>query len=356
MRAEAWIHRLADLLGASPEEARAWLQARIEGLQAELRRTGQAHWPGLGWFRRTSEGALLFEPDPDLAQAVNDKYAGLEPLLVSESWELPDTIGEADSGEADSEEGSPTSPEWKQAQIYSEGLQQQGEVDFPREEAEETYTPIAWGGLSVEGPDRQGSAWSERPRYEPPPARLRMRNPAQISPRSPKGIPVWWLLGLGLLLAAVGTWWYFRGQHPGAPQAGPNVPPSVAEAPRALDLFSADTVRTDTLASVMAPSSAEPFRSERAVPDWLRRPVQAGAGGFTIVLASWPTEQEAQADRERLLRSGVEATILPAQTPIGRRFRLVIGQFPTRREAETRRRELIDRLGRSDAWIWRLVR
>lgn len=73
---------IARHLGADPLETERVLDALVRDIRHDVARDGHAAVPGLGTFR-FFDGTIVFEPDEALALAVNHKYAGLEPLLVS---------------------------------------------------------------------------------------------------------------------------------------------------------------------------------------------------------------------------------------------------------------------------------
>jgi hypothetical protein len=365
---ERWIAHLADLLGADVSEARAWLQARLNALKGELEEAGQAIWPGVGRFFRLPDGRIGFEPEEELARAVNERYEGLVPILAPDSWEEPEEEGELEEeGEAEEvvvkEKEAPTeetgvenssgpeeqSPGWGQNVVEPE------EPPQPVLPAEEEYTPISWEPTpSPEPPFRP----KPRPAEPRPPSAL--VNPERIRSRPRSAVPMLWLLGVLFVAGVAAVVWYFRREYYGlGPELASSPVPSQPQ--RAMELFSPDTTAQtsgpDTLqVTAEAPAVPAPVPAPASGPAWWRQPVNPDQEGWTLVLASWPTEPEARADQEQLRTYGVEATVVPAQTPIGRRFRLVVGQFPSRQEAEAQREELARRLGRPDVWVLRLTR
>ncbi|MEO1076443.1 MAG: hypothetical protein AAFX41_10850, partial [Bacteroidota bacterium] len=79
-----FLARFAEPLGISSAEARPVLTRLIESIHRLVEEYGGVSVPGLGTFRRDGD-LLAFEPAPDLADAVNHRYAGLDPLVPRSS-------------------------------------------------------------------------------------------------------------------------------------------------------------------------------------------------------------------------------------------------------------------------------
>ncbi len=79
--ATSLIDQLARRLDLEPDEARDALSHLIAQVKEQLDAQGNASVPGLGRFHTGPDG-LTFEPDPALAIAVNQRYAGLKPVTV----------------------------------------------------------------------------------------------------------------------------------------------------------------------------------------------------------------------------------------------------------------------------------
>lgn len=78
------VDRIAERLQTDVVSVSAGLQELLEALHRELQQHGKAHLAGLGEFRLT-EGKLVFEPDAELADDVNFRYSGLEPVVIAGS-------------------------------------------------------------------------------------------------------------------------------------------------------------------------------------------------------------------------------------------------------------------------------
>ena len=77
----SFLDRLAQRLDAAPDEAERALEAFAEGLHKRVAQKKDVRLPGLGRFYRR-DGALAFEPDEALALAANQRFAGLADLTV----------------------------------------------------------------------------------------------------------------------------------------------------------------------------------------------------------------------------------------------------------------------------------
>ncbi|MEM8558399.1 MAG: hypothetical protein AAGG50_11305, partial [Bacteroidota bacterium] len=73
------LARFAEPLGLAPAEARPVLARLVASIHRTIETQGGVFVPGVGTFRRQGD-ALTFEATPDLADAVNHRYAGLAPL------------------------------------------------------------------------------------------------------------------------------------------------------------------------------------------------------------------------------------------------------------------------------------
>lgn len=76
-----FLRQIAQQLGTSEAEADAMLEMFVGYLEDELNRTGAAVIPGIGTFTREN-GQTEFMADSELAQAVNFRNSGLEPVEV----------------------------------------------------------------------------------------------------------------------------------------------------------------------------------------------------------------------------------------------------------------------------------
>ncbi|MEM8598857.1 MAG: SPOR domain-containing protein [Bacteroidota bacterium] len=74
------IARFAEPLGLSAGEARPVLARLVESIHRLVQERGGVFVPGLGTFRQDGSG-IAFEPAADLADSVNHRYVGLDPLV-----------------------------------------------------------------------------------------------------------------------------------------------------------------------------------------------------------------------------------------------------------------------------------
>jgi cell division protein FtsN len=79
-------------------------------------------------------------------------------------------------------------------------------------------------------------------------------------------------------------------------------------------------------------------------------PAKAAAGGFRVQVLSVSSKAEADAEAARLSRSGLAARVEPGSGPRGTVYRVRVGPFSTREEAEQASRRLSSQ-GRRDTWI-----
>jgi cell division septation protein DedD len=93
-----------------------------------------------------------------------------------------------------------------------------------------------------------------------------------------------------------------------------------------------------------APRSAP----QRTIPP--RGAPPAPAGGFRIQVLSVSSRADAEAEAAKLTRSGLPARVEPGNGPRGTVYRVRVGPFATREEAEQANRRLSSQ-GRRDAWI-----
>ncbi len=80
---------IARRLGTDPEATEEALHAVLDRVRQQVGLYGYARLAGIGTFRQ-HEGGLTFEADPVLAEAVNHRFAGLEPLQVASPSAPPD--------------------------------------------------------------------------------------------------------------------------------------------------------------------------------------------------------------------------------------------------------------------------
>lgn len=81
---------LARRLGTDPETTAEARRAVVDRIRQQVGLYGYARLAGVGTFRQ-HQGRLTFEPDRSLADAVNHRFAGLEPVYVDEPAAQADT-------------------------------------------------------------------------------------------------------------------------------------------------------------------------------------------------------------------------------------------------------------------------
>jgi DedD protein len=116
------------------------------------------------------------------------------------------------------------------------------------------------------------------------------------------------------------------------------------------------------VASAGGPASAPPAKvhvfedGEAGAPPPPRAAVAATprprppAGGFRVQVLSVSSRADAEGEAARLTRSGLPASVEPGTGPRGTVYRVRVGPFSTRQEAEEASRRLSSQ-GRRDTWI-----
>ena len=198
------INQLAERLGCPPEAAEAALRQYIARLQEQLAQEGRASLPGLGHLVRSEEG-LRFEPDASLAQAVNHRFAGLEPVVVE-----PPSAQAYRKTEVVPPEGEETeaSKELETAEEVSTSPFYEVEPETPRvevppptespEEVEEAASAVEEAPTTPPPepepePEPEASAESAEPTPPSPEPSLRPPRPPRfrVEEERRRGLPVW---------------------------------------------------------------------------------------------------------------------------------------------------------------------
>lgn len=142
------VTEIAWRLGTNPTETGHAYEAVVGFLREQLARDGQARVAGLGTFRLGGEN-LSFQPDTALAEAVNLKFTGLEPVSVATA---PPPRFEPEHT------GAPV-PERPFAGADFEGDQPEEDTEPSLPEASATSTSAPWPGSEIE----EASASSDEP-------------------------------------------------------------------------------------------------------------------------------------------------------------------------------------------------
>jgi DedD protein len=120
-----------------------------------------------------------------------------------------------------------------------------------------------------------------------------------------------------------------------APSAGGPVP----AAPRAVHVFEDGEGATAPTTSAPARGATTPHR-------------EAPSGGFRVQVLSVSSRPDAEAEAAKLSRQGLPARVEPGAGPRGTVYRVRVGPYATREEAEGASRRLSSQ-GRRDTWIVR---
>ncbi len=347
------IRRLQEQLQISRDEAENTLSGFVHHIRDGLSTDGRVDVPHFGTF--THDGyTISFEPDEPLLEAVNERYAGLEPetLHTSPPEEEPSEETGAEPPPPDEE----TSTEETVASLFQRA-QEADESDQDDDEPSPEYGDRPSGR---DEDDRSGASLaaaaiassdagtpSDTPESEPPPP---ANGPPEKRRRSrlPMALLVLLLLGAGAWL----TWEFTQGNmdtrradNPGA-DIMPTTPGMNPEG---------DTTETESAAdtSQTAPEDQEPPVSD---PAEQQEPpaINPAEGGYSLVVLSTPDEATAQQIARdyasQLSESGIPAGILDADVDGANWYRVGVGQFSSISEAQDALSELAGEIP-ADAWI-----
>lgn len=316
---------LADALDLSADEAKQALQSFLDDVTARVHAGESVTIGGVGTFSRQDD-TVRFTPDPALAEAVNYRNADLEPLTIVEPSEPPPGPPEAPADE-------PMEP----ADAWPDADDAAGE---PTDEPVDVVPD-----LSDEWTEDVTDEDDEIPAAEEPPAPA--SSPAAAAPNegASRGQVIGLVASIALLLLAVGyvlmTQNVFTGSDPRPATESPPDTMMAAAAP-------ADTAGQDTAASPPPPAPDQPSPPPAEPPS-----IDRATGGWTIVVASRTRPREAQnvleTYRQRFRGDAVPVDILTGETNGQLRYRVAVGQYPSRPAALTARQQLEDRLP-TDAW------
>jgi hypothetical protein len=177
---------LAERLDVSIEEARGIVDEMVAELRQEVRSSGSVEWPGLGTFL-LREDRIDFEPTESVADAVNLRYSGLEPIVVDAgadvpSWrknelirpdsgapEAPEASDETATGAVVTDEPPHETPELDEVEVAdAEVTEEAAQENSPSEALEEQALPAEeereW--LQREGVDEHPLGGFEETKYE----------------------------------------------------------------------------------------------------------------------------------------------------------------------------------------------
>ena len=377
------MQQLSRRLGIPPEQAQEALSRYVSALQQRIEEQGSAVVPGLGTFRRF-RGSVAFEPSDALALAVNHKYAGLEEVVIESagggSPTPPAAAPEPPAAAEDAPQAGP--PAFEEPTPAAEPLRPEA-LTAETEPLPEAALPPVYAAPLPEAEDEappsepEVSAWEEHPvfaidefgappsaeaappdTYAPPAAvyatpadadappplaaapdedadRLHQewvaRAHRHVRPEQPArrfSTPV--MVASLLLIAALAALLYTY-LRPGDPLP----PPATINAPVASAL---DPAAEDTTAEVgqVAAAETEPVQepdNTAAEPPAPAVAAQTPATGYAIVAGSSVDRPLAEGDVARYKKAGMPAWLLQSQVNGRTRYRIMVGQYPTRGEA-----------------------
>lgn len=134
---------IAQRLGVDDDELQPVLETVVQRIRQQVAHYGYARLAGLGTFRGR-DGALLFEPDPALAEAVNLRFAGLEPVPLQSS-PVNDDPSRSDAEQVVAPEaGDPTTLPEEQplSALADENEKETGWQDFDEAERNHPLGPL----------------------------------------------------------------------------------------------------------------------------------------------------------------------------------------------------------------------
>ncbi len=340
------LDRLAQHLDASPGEVRQALRALREALHDEAARSGEAPLAALGTFRRAGD-ALRSERSEALAEAVNERFAGLETLRLP----APETVSPAFSKSevvaasgAEAEAASEMRPEEPVERESADGAAR----SWLSERLAAYPAPLA--PVFVRESAFVGATLAPRGEAAPP-----IAAPASATAAGAEGVEdersalLPWLIAAALVLAVgIGLWSYLS--RPGAPPpedppatqediaaATPEEPAPRSEQPAPADTMDAAPAPADTAAAPAPAGDAEGNAEDDAEggaedePDETATPWPPGT--WTIVVASEPSRTRAEIRlntyRDRFAGVDHPVGILDAGLDAGTRYRVVVGRFAT---------------------------
>ncbi len=341
---EALINRLAERLGCSPEAAATALCQFVEQLHQQLEQEGEAAVAGLGRFIRTEQG-LQFEPDTSLAQAVNHRFAGLEPVTVeppaTQPYRKTEVVPPEEepaekaspfyevTGEQETQETEPASPE-----AITQETEPATEEHHPEPASEPE--PVIDTPQSAPQPD-------EPPLRPPRPPRIRVEEDRR------RGLPVWIPAALLIVVFGVVAVWLLFFSQPSPREAVPPAPvrAETEESPAPETTTAAAPAVTDT---VSATTAAPPAETSAPVPPPPTNNYALIVGSVTSQRAA---EQLAARFRRTLSAQGLPVTIVTVTSNGITRYRVAVGRYSSPEEALAAKRQLGEVLP-PDAWVLRL--
>lgn len=416
--ADTVVEQVAERLDIPTSEARLVLNALSKLIHQQAEQEGRVRVPGIGIFeQKAGDEALRFTPDAALERVVNHRYAGMAPAAsappaadassseAEHTGTVPPIAVEAsEEKEAQAADPGATSAE----ETPAEGTR---EADAPGEDAAKEATsergvvqssqttPAIVAASSPGGSDPDGEEETAPPaperdgpddRHEPEgtddadaptdgaaaevtpssdaPDESRDGGDGAAEPvteqAAPNRTPALIGLLLALLLAAGAAWWLLT-DEPADPPGASDVAVMEPEPADETDQPAPDPA-TDPEAADETSDAADVPDEERALTDGVSPDdLPAGAdaidptlGGFALVVASVPSEEDAEAIeadyRDAVADDPLPTALLVLQSGDTTRYRVGIGQFATQDEALAVRDARSDVLP-GDAWVLRLT-
>ena len=410
--------KLADHLNLSEEEADRQLTDFVAQIKEQLDTQGQAVIPGLGTFRASDKGLVFEPDDAlaravnhrfvglepvqvDVAQEVpdygknelfpSDEPNGKEPAMPSEPApaeaddappalppDAPLTAAEEPSSpvpeeereeavppdEAEDEHAEPDAdapPQQEAAPDHPAGEDQPGEAAAddaaaahaaelaaqasPSEEAGEEASPPSSDAEDSASPEDSRPTVNEAASGGTP--RRPSRQPD--TDRTRKTAWLWIVVLLVLILGAGGLWYVFR---PAPQTESLSSPPPVTQEEQ--PATSPSEGGTEAAPAPTPPSPDETAGSANSPASGAPDALDPSAGGWTIVLASATSREEAEATlrryAERLRGEDLAFGIMESEVEGTTRFRVGAGQFTSTEEARATMSRLADALPEG-AWL-----
>lgn len=328
---EPLIHQLAERLGCSPEAAEAALRQLVSQVHHQLKQVGQATLPGLGRLIRSAEG-LRFEADASLSQAVNHRFAGLEPVTVeppsAQTYRKTELVPPEESTEGAKAEEAPAVPPFYEATPpEKQPPSREPETSIKAESESEQFA-------TAEPEEPASPVSSERSLKAPRPPRIRVEEARR------RGLAVWIPATLLIVVLGAVAIWFLIFSRPAAPEIEPPaLSPSEEERATPLDTTAtALPADTATQATITPPT------------------IPSAAGNYTLIVGSVTSQAAAQQIAERFRRTlaeqGLSVTIVATSNGTIR-YRIAVGRYTSPEEALAAKRQLGQALP-PDAWVLRL--
>lgn len=358
---------LADELDISEEDAQRLLQSVVREIR-DRAGSGAVRLPGLGTFQ-TDDERLYFEPAEDLARTVNEEYEGLE----AESVPAPSADSDQESPRTDetepvdgtdpqaedaSERSSETVPLFPFVHLPSPETRTEFSVRAVTEIAEideeAALSPSVWRAERPRASDV--GAPDTEPRKTPSDRTGASRRRDRATSSRSTGIRL--TVGLLALFLLAGAGWFIMDQQgilpwsqstvtesnnrSSAPVAGANESPSPSSEGDPASESASDTVGTNASASQSA--SAD----DRAQPASAR---------WTLVVASRTQKEEAEsvadAYQSHFSEQPLSVEVLTGAVEGTTRYRVAVGQFQTREDAQTAMKRYSEELP-TGVWLLQL--